>query len=460
MKRIIYFLILLVILSAGFILSCDKENPFTPTITKGVSRTYSSVQLMGGFNNWEISNAANNMIFKGEYVWEKTVVLSAGSYEFKFATGYSWDNDNFGDNETPDSGTAPEVIFGTAELWGGNIILTIDSPGIFLFRFNDKDKSYSVESRGYYPNIINGTVSSISINDSLIFTCNVTDEDGTISWVKVHYWDDAGGTNTEIIETLNISTDDTYISTIKNPNAEGVINYYFEARDDSGNISVYPEDAPITLSSVSVSDQIIIDGVIDSIYGTPLTSDPNTDGGGNDEMDLVDLYVYDDTDNYYILFTIDKDISGASNWGKYAIYIDVDNTNDSGATSDAWGRAVVVNNPHKPEYALYCWVDQTPFYASSDTQLYSWNGSSWTGPTYPVLAALSTGTISIVEYEISKSSLGNPSQIWLEVWSTGNGGTDNARDTINNPSDDWNGTAGDWSSTADLDCSTNYVNKN
>ena len=78
-----------------------------------------------------------------------------------------------------------------------------------------------------------------------------------------------------------------------------------------------------------------MDGIPDAVYGAPEASDPDTDGGGNDNMDMVDLYVCNDASFWYFCFTIDDDI-GATAWGKYALYIDVDGVMASGATSDAW----------------------------------------------------------------------------------------------------------------------------
>jgi len=95
-------------------------------------------------------------------------------------------------------------------------------------------------------------------------------------------------------------------------------------------------------------------------------------------MDLLELYAAQDATNFYFAYTINADI-GATNWGKYVIYVDT--TNDaSGATNDAWTRNVVVNDPHKPEYGIYTWVDAAP-YDPSDTQIVHWTGSAWTGAT-------------------------------------------------------------------------------
>ena len=196
---------------------------------------------------------------------------------------------------------------------------------------------------------------------------------------------------------------------------------------------------------------IVVDGVIDPCYGPPAATDSNLDGNGNAVMDLVELYITEDSTSYYFAFTVDADIS-TTNWGKYVIYVDT--TNDtSGADRDAWNRKVVVDDPHKPEYGLYTWVDQPP-YGANRTQFWRWTGSGWTQDGSLDAAALSAGPVSVLEWRIAKSRLGNPSTIWVEVWSTGALGDPNAQDTINDPPEDWN--AWDWQTTARLKVSTRY----
>ncbi|UCF78445.1 MAG: T9SS type A sorting domain-containing protein [Candidatus Eiseniibacteriota bacterium] len=194
----------------------------------------------------------------------------------------------------------------------------------------------------------------------------------------------------------------------------------------------------------------VLDGSLDACYGTAEATDQSGDGNGNAVMDLLELYVCNDANYWYFYFTINGDI-GTSNWGKYVIYIDT--TNDAnGATSDAWGRSVVVTDPHKPEFGLYTWVDALP-YDPSDTQVHAWTGSSWSSAGTLDGVGRSAGSISALEWKIAKTTLGSPTQIWCEVWSTGGGTSDNAQDTINDPAEDWNAT--DWSSLATLLNSTN-----
>ncbi len=217
-------------------------------------------------------------------------------------------------------------------------------------------------------------------------------------------------------------------------------------------VGLTPTTASVLASApAAVQPNIIVDGLIDDAYGPPLASDPAGDGNGNAVMDLLNLYVAEDASYLYFAFTINANIN-TTNWGKYVIYVDTSN-NASGAPNDAWTRNVVVNDPHKPEYGLYSWVD-CPTYGPSCTQFWTWDGG-WT--QYGGLdgaAKATTGITSTLEWQIQKSRLGNPEEIWIEVWSTGGGSNDNAQDTINDPADDWN--AWDWSTTAVLANSTYY----
>ena len=193
----------------------------------------------------------------------------------------------------------------------------------------------------------------------------------------------------------------------------------------------------------------VVDGVLDGVYGIAEASDPAGDGNGNANMDLLEFYVVNDNTFWYFYFTVNADI-GATIWGKYVIYIDT--TNDAnGATSDAWGRNVTVNDPHKPEFGIYSWVDNAP-YGTEDIQFHAWTGGAWSNIGTISEAALTGGPPGAIEWKVAKAALGSPSTIWCEVWCTGGGTTDNAQDTINDPADDWN--AVDWSTTSVLVNST------
>lgn len=207
-------------------------------------------------------------------------------------------------------------------------------------------------------------------------------------------------------------------------------------------------------ASTVAAAQPIVDGVVDGTYGAAVASDKTGDGNGEAVMDLKDLYLWHDATHLYIALTITGDIS-ATNWGKYLIYIDT--TNDTaGGTSDPWTRNVVAQDPHKPEFVLATWLDQSP-YSKSRVELWSWGTGTWTKLGGMVDAAAMSGSSSgsVIEMSVKLSALGSVPTIWLEAWSTGGGSNDNAQDTVNSPAEDWNAT--DWSTQSTLAVSTPYV---
>ena len=180
---------------------------------------------------------------------------------------------------------------------------------------------------------------------------------------------------------------------------------------------------PATLAQ---EDGIVIDGVKEAAWGEPLASDPVGDMS-EPNLDLSSLYVVEDADNYYIGFD-----AMASNWGMtYGIYLDTDQADGSGATSDPWGRAVDAVSAHLPEHTLYVWHEDWD--ALQNVQLNHWDGVGW---SYDSL--ISQGgeqgygpAEDWIEYRVPKAALGSPVSIALEVFTTGGGG--HAQDTV--PSD-------------------------
>jgi hypothetical protein len=191
----------------------------------------------------------------------------------------------------------------------------------------------------------------------------------------------------------------------------------------------------------------------ESVYGAAEAADPMDPPQGNAPMDLGSLYVANDANFWYFLFTVNEDVI-TTNWGKYVLFIDT--TNDAnGGTTDPWGRNISLSDPHKSEFQVRSWVDGGGAYNATKTQLWAWNQgtTSWSSPGSIAEAAVAVNTgVSTFEWKVSRAALGDPSTIWCEVATTSGGGTDNAQDTINDPVDDWNAT--DWVTTAVLSNST------
>jgi hypothetical protein len=325
----------------------------------------------------------------------------------------------------------------TSDAWGRKV--TVNDPHKPEFSINTylDDGSYGTEDIQLWSwNQGGGSWSNIGTIDAAALGTGIT---STIEWQVARA--DLGDPDTIWVEVYSTGGGGT-------DNAQDTIN---NPADDWNAIDWNATAVLSVTTQYNFNQPILIDGQIDAGYGSPLASDPADAPQGNLPMDLLDLYVTDDANNYYFAYTINDDFS-VTNWGKYIFYVDT--TNDgNGATSDAWGRNVVVNDPHKPEFSINTYVDAQP-YGTEDIQYYSWNGASWDGPTTIISAAMNTGATSTLEWAVSKASLGNPTDIWVEVYSTGGNGGDNAQDTINDPADDWN--AIDWNATAVLLNSTQY----
>ena len=210
----------------------------------------------------------------------------------------------------------------------------------------------------------------------------------------------------------------------------------------SSNIKIIPLIIVLSLlfGSFSVTAEpiaIVIDGVKEDAWGDPLANDPVLDMT-EPNLDLQGLYLQEDADNYYIGFD-----ATASNWGMaYGIYLDTDQVDGSGATSDPWGRAVNAVPAHLPEHTLYVWHPEDSL---DPVQLNHWDGGGW---SYDSLVSQGGEqgygpAENWIEYRIPKAALGDPASIALEVFTTGDSG--HAQDTV--PSDpnvaytepDWGG---------------------
>jgi hypothetical protein len=195
-----------------------------------------------------------------------------------------------------------------------------------------------------------------------------------------------------------------------------------------------------------------LDGLLtgdESIYNSPEASDAPDAPQGNANMDLAQLYVANDDDYWYFLFTILDDVS-VTDWGRYMLFVDKTN-NTSGATGDPWGRNLFILHPHQAEYSLRGWVDAMP-YGPEDTEFWEWDGAQWNQNGTGDAAAINTGPTSGIEWKLARSRIGDPDTMWVEVVSTGDQPTDNVQDTVNDPTGDWNAT--DWTTTSLLKNST------
>ncbi len=181
---------------------------------------------------------------------------------------------------------------------------------------------------------------------------------------------------------------------------------------------------------------ITIDGVKDAAYGSAVATDPVADMS-EPNLDLNNLYIVDDANNYYIGLD-----AGATNWGMtYGIYIDTNQVDGSGATTDPWGRAVNAVSIRLPEYALYVYHKDDG--ALESAQLTTWDGTAWQYPTLVSKGGAQgfSAANHFLEYSIPKAALGSPAHIAIEAFTTG--GSGHAQDSVP-PDVNVNFAAPDW----------------
>jgi len=131
-------------------------------------------------------------------------------------------------------------------------------------------------------------------------------------------------------------------------------------------------------------------------------SDPA--GDATDNYDLSTLYVAQDADDWFFGF---KAITATTDMA-YALYLDLDHEDGSGATSDARGYSVTTISAHRPEYAIYVRQSGGSFDAH-DVIVYGWTGSSWGTPDYldSIGGALYyTSTLNYLEIQVPNTAIG------------------------------------------------------
>jgi uncharacterized repeat protein (TIGR01451 family) len=92
-------------------------------------------------------------------------------------------------------------------------------------------------------------------------------------------------------------------------------------------------------------------------------------------LDLTDLQVSQDRDYWYFGFHAAPATPGVV----YALYLDLDHLDGSGADADAHGYAVATIAAHRPEYAIYV-LGSSGVFTASDVLIYRWTGSAWAPP--------------------------------------------------------------------------------
>jgi hypothetical protein len=132
-----------------------------------------------------------------------------------------------------------------------------------------------------------------------------------------------------------------------------------------------------------------------------VASDPDDISDNN--FELTGLYVAQDKDYWYFGFDA---TTGATNM-TYGLYLDLDHTDGSGATSDARTFNVTTIAAHRPEYAIY-FLQQSSAFSAANIMIYRWTGTGWSNSPQTLTSvggALYTGS-NYVEIKVPNTAIG------------------------------------------------------
>jgi 1,4-alpha-glucan branching enzyme len=200
------------------------------------------------------------------------------------------------------------------------------------------------------------------------------------------------------------------------------------------------------LLATLVSAQPTIDGIFDGVttWGTAIATADGTPGWAS--VDLDQLYVTTDTNYAYIAVTYDA-VADWQSWG-----IAINTTDNAGGAAEVWGYPITYGHTELPDVVVKGHFGQGgTSYAEVRTWNNGWIRSDNSGVDAPLAAAdFSADEAGIIEVRIAKSLLSNAVDGDIQVYISGDNGSEHATfDAL--PDDE---VAPGWNASTTLD---NYV---
>jgi len=175
-----------------------------------------------------------------------------------------------------------------------------------------------------------------------------------------------------------------------------------------------------------------VDGILDDSYDEQLLEDETGDNLDQvPHLDLLGLHIRDDAESIYVAITIAGDVY-ANPWGNYLIYFDT-TENGQGADIDVDKHPITVADPYQPEFRLDINFQDRKSTVSGSYTFYAWDSAEWLPLSFTGGAAIANGTPSLIELQIPKSLLHDPSFINVAVVTTGRGRVHTAGDIMGTP---------------------------
>lgn len=182
------------------------------------------------------------------------------------------------------------------------------------------------------------------------------------------------------------------------------------------------------------------------------TNSPYTDAAGDIDpgianaggtLDILGMEVTNNATDITFKLTVNGNVS-TTDWGKFMIGISTGSTTNVN-TGNGWARPIQLNSPvGGMDYWVGSWVD-----GGGGSELWSYNGASWTNtgalPSFSLLA----GTTSSITYTATLASLGLAinDTFYFDAYSSGGGGGDSAVDALANPNVSITGWSGPYTSS-------------
>jgi hypothetical protein len=145
--------------------------------------------------------------------------------------------------------------------------------------------------------------------------------------------------------------------------------------------------------------------------------------------DILGMEVSNSSTDIVFTLTLNGNVASVD-WAKFAVGIATGSTNSTN-TGNGWGRPLQLNSPiGGMDYWFGAWV-----YGGGGTEFFSYNGTSWTGPSTLSGFSVVPGSTSTLTYTLSLSSLGlSPGDtFYFDAYSSGGGDGDSAIDSLANP---------------------------
>ena len=175
----------------------------------------------------------------------------------------------------------------------------------------------------------------------------------------------------------------------------------------------------MSLLAVSASAAIYTDTAADI--------DPGISTGGG-TLDILSMEVTHNATDLMFSLTLNGNIT-TTDWGNFMIGISTGGTGTP--TGNGWARPINLDSPVTDmDFWIGSWVN-----SGGGSQLWSYNGASWSGPAALGSYSFTPGTQSVIDYMVPLATLGlsNGDTFYFDAYSSGGGGTDSAVDALSNP---------------------------